>query len=54
MTGYLPLGFELAAELTFPIAESTTSGLLNASAQFFGIIMTFAIGKVLNCIIIIK
>lgn len=46
MTGYLPLGFEFAAELTFPIAESTTSGLLNASAQFFGVGMTVAMGKV--------
>lgn len=35
MTGYLPIGFEFASELTFPIAEGTTSGLLNASAQVF-------------------
>lgn len=27
MTGYLPIGFEFAAELTFPISEGTTSGL---------------------------
>ena len=33
MTGYLPLGFEFAAELTFPESEGTSSGLLNASAQ---------------------
>ena len=33
MTGYLPLGFEFAAELTFPEPEGTSSGLLNASAQ---------------------
>lgn len=33
MTGYLPIGFEFAAELTYPIPEGTTSGLLNASAQ---------------------
>lgn len=33
MTGYLPLGFEFAAELTYPEAESISSGLLNASAQ---------------------
>ena len=33
MTGYLPIGFEFAAELTFPAAEGTMSGLLNASAQ---------------------
>lgn len=53
MTGYLPLGFEFAAELTFPIAESTASGLLNASAQFFGVGMTIAMGKVFNCLFII-
>jgi len=33
MTGYLPLGFEFAAEITYPEAEGTSSGLLNASAQ---------------------
>lgn len=33
MTGYLPLGFEFAAELTYPEAEAISSGLLNASAQ---------------------
>lgn len=33
MTGYLPLGFEFAAELTYPESEGTSSGLLNCSAQ---------------------
>ena len=33
MTGYLPLGFEFAAEITYPESEGTSSGLLNASAQ---------------------
>ncbi|EMP30693.1 Feline leukemia virus subgroup C receptor-related protein 2 [Chelonia mydas] len=33
MTGYLPLGFEFAAELTYPESEGTSSGLLNVSAQ---------------------
>ena len=40
MTGYLPLGFEFAAEITYPEAEGTSSGLLNASAQVFGIVCT--------------
>ncbi|XP_035826589.1 feline leukemia virus subgroup C receptor-related protein 2 [Aplysia californica] len=40
MTGYLPVGFEFAAEITFPESEGTSSGLLNASAQTFGIIFT--------------
>ena len=33
MTGYLPLGFEFAVELTYPESEGTSSGLLNCSAQ---------------------
>lgn len=40
MTGYLPVGFEFAAELTYPEPEVTSSGLLNASAQVFGILLT--------------
>ncbi|CAG0881273.1 unnamed protein product [Cyprideis torosa] len=40
MTGYLAMGFEFAAELTYPEPEGTTSGLLNASAQVFGLIFT--------------
>ncbi|CAG0882020.1 unnamed protein product [Darwinula stevensoni] len=40
MTGYLPLGFEFAVELTFPEPEGTTSGLLNCSAQIFGLLIT--------------
>ncbi|CAG0912241.1 unnamed protein product [Notodromas monacha] len=42
MTGYLSVGFELAAEITYPEAEGTTSGLLNASAQIFGLVVTSA------------
>ncbi|KAA3678521.1 uncharacterized protein DEA37_0001941 [Paragonimus westermani] len=38
MTGLLPIGFEFAAELTYPVNEGLTSGLLNASCQIFGII----------------
>lgn len=47
MTGYLPVGFEFAAELTFPEAEGTSSGLLNASAQIFGIICTMVGSKLM-------
>lgn len=36
MTGYLPLGFEFAAELTHPESEGTSSGLLNVAAQVRG------------------
>ncbi|KAJ1360242.1 hypothetical protein KIN20_019168 [Parelaphostrongylus tenuis] len=48
MTGYLALGFEFAAEITFPAAEGTTSGLLNCSAQIFGIALTIAMGSVMH------
>uniref|UniRef100_A0A667YJ13 Choline/ethanolamine transporter FLVCR1 n=1 Tax=Myripristis murdjan TaxID=586833 RepID=A0A667YJ13_9TELE len=40
MTGYLPLGFEFGVEITYPEPEGTSSGLLNAFAQIFGIIFT--------------
>lgn len=40
MTGYLSVGFEFAAELTYPEPEGTSAGLLNASAQVFGILCT--------------
>ena len=47
MTGYLPVGFELAAEITYPISEGTSSGLLNTSAQIFGIIFTYSQGRII-------
>ncbi|XP_045368440.2 choline/ethanolamine transporter FLVCR1 isoform X1 [Camelus bactrianus] len=45
MTGYLPLGFEFAVEITYPESEGTSSGLLNAAAQIFGIFFTLAQGR---------
>ncbi|XP_077619323.1 choline/ethanolamine transporter FLVCR1 [Crocuta crocuta] len=45
MTGYLPLGFEFAVEITYPESEGTSSGLINAAAQIFGILFTLAQGK---------
>ncbi|KAG9336471.1 hypothetical protein JZ751_002818 [Albula glossodonta] len=48
MTGYLPLGFEFAVELTYPESEGTSSGLLNCSAQVFGIIFTIGQGKIID------
>ncbi|XP_004424954.1 PREDICTED: feline leukemia virus subgroup C receptor-related protein 1 [Ceratotherium simum simum] len=44
MTGYLPLGFEFAVEITYPESEGTSSGLLNAAAQTFGILFTLVQG----------
>lgn len=40
MTGYLPVGYELAIELTYPIPEGTSSGLLNGGTQLIGFILT--------------
>ncbi|XP_061602572.1 feline leukemia virus subgroup C receptor-related protein 1 isoform X2 [Cololabis saira] len=45
MTGYLPLGFEFGVEITYPEPEGTSSGLLNAFAQIFGIIFTLIQGR---------
>ncbi|XP_076659654.1 choline/ethanolamine transporter flvcr2a isoform X2 [Halictus rubicundus] len=48
MTGYLPVGFEFAAELTYPEPEGTSAGLLNAVCQVFGIIFTIVYGHFFN------
>ncbi|XP_067240301.1 feline leukemia virus subgroup C receptor-related protein 1 isoform X1 [Chanodichthys erythropterus] len=45
MTGYLPIGFEFGVEITYPESEGTSSGLLNAFAQVFGIIFTLIQGR---------
>lgn len=37
MTGYLPLGFEFAAEITYPHPANTPAGLLNLFAQVSGL-----------------
>ncbi|OQV22451.1 Feline leukemia virus subgroup C receptor-related protein 1 [Hypsibius exemplaris] len=48
MTGYLPVGFEFAAEITYPAPEGTSSGLLNCSAQIFGFILTSAMSAIVE------
>lgn len=48
MTGYLPVGFEFAAELTYPEPEVMSAGLLNASAQAFGIAFTLLGGWLMS------
>ncbi|XP_059476348.1 heme transporter FLVCR1 isoform X2 [Neocloeon triangulifer] len=45
MTGYLPVGFEFGAELTYPEAEGTSAGILNAFAQIFGVVFTIIYGQ---------
>lgn len=48
MTGYLPVGFEFGAELTYPEPEGTSAGLLNAAAQVFGIVFTMIYSELLS------
>jgi FLVCR family feline leukemia virus subgroup C receptor-related protein len=48
MTGYLGIGYEFAAELTYPIPEGTSSGLLNAASEVFGVLFTLTGGDILN------
>jgi FLVCR family feline leukemia virus subgroup C receptor-related protein len=48
MTGYLGIGYEFAAELTYPVPEGTSSGLLNVSSEVFGVIFTLAGGEMLD------
>lgn len=48
MTGYLAVGYELAAELTYPESEGTSSGMLNAVVQVFGIVFTLLYEWILN------
>lgn len=48
MTGLLPVGFELAAELTYPEPEGTSAGILNAGSQLFGIIFTNLYSVIFN------
>ncbi|XP_030752072.1 uncharacterized MFS-type transporter C09D4.1-like isoform X1 [Sitophilus oryzae] len=42
---YMPVGYELAVEITYPADESTTTGILNATTQAFGVIITIFLGK---------
>lgn len=42
MTGYLPIGFEFAAEITYPESEATSSGFLNVSAQVMTALLSIA------------
>jgi hypothetical protein len=48
MTGCLGIGYEFAAELTYPIPEGTSSGLLNASSEMFGVLFTVTGGDILD------
>ena len=40
MTGYLPIGFEFASEISWPESETTSSGFLNLAAMLVGAFLT--------------
>ncbi|XP_023015797.2 choline/ethanolamine transporter flvcr2a [Leptinotarsa decemlineata] len=42
---YMSVGFEMAVEITYPLDESTSAGLLNASTQAFGVVIVLLLGK---------
>ena len=48
MTGYLPIGFEFASEISWPESEATSSGFLNLAAMLVGAILTPITEKVIN------
>jgi hypothetical protein len=48
MIGYLGIGFEFAAELTYPIPEGISSGILMVASEIFGIAFTVGGGELLD------
>lgn len=48
MNGYLTVAYEFAAELTYPLPESTSSGLLNAVGEALGVTLVFIAGIILD------
>jgi FLVCR family feline leukemia virus subgroup C receptor-related protein len=47
MTSVLPVGMDLSVEISYPLPEATTSSILLASANLFGIVFTVALTYVL-------
>lgn len=48
MNGYLTVAYEFAAELTYPLPESTSSGLLNAIGEALGVVLVLGAGILLD------
>lgn len=48
MTGFQPIGYEFAAELTFPEPDGPVSAILNISTQIFGIVITLVISGIMQ------
>ncbi|CAH1799530.1 unnamed protein product [Owenia fusiformis] len=48
MTGYIPVGYEFAVEITYPEPEGTSAGILNFSAQIFGVLLTLLMSALMT------
>jgi len=48
MTGYLPIGFEFASEISWPESEATSSGFLNLAAMLVGAFLTPITEKIIG------
>jgi MFS transporter, FLVCR family, feline leukemia virus subgroup C receptor-related protein len=46
MTGFQPVGYELAAEITFPEPDGPVAGIMTISTHVFGIAITLIISKI--------
>lgn len=44
----MPVGVELAAEITFPSPESTVAGLLMASSQILAVVFTLVFNMIIT------
>lgn len=45
---YMTIGLEHAAELTYPVSEGTTSGILLLVGNMYGIILTYIAGEIIE------
>ena len=48
MAGYLSVGLDFAAELTYPESESSSSGCMTAFGQIFTLIITLAYRAIID------
>lgn len=47
MSGYLMLGYEMAAECTYPESETHSAGILNITNNVYGIVFVIVLQEVL-------
>ncbi|XP_014207719.1 feline leukemia virus subgroup C receptor-related protein 2-like [Copidosoma floridanum] len=48
MSGYLALGYEMAAEYTYPESESNTAGILNVANNVYGIVLVVTLSRLME------